>query len=481
MISFRINVSLALLCGLGVYACTKTIPGDNLGSAGQGGQNGTAEGGLGNGGTDMLGAAGAPDAGAPSAGTANGGNANAGQAGEAGQGQAGQAGTGQAGGSGEGGGAQADCGAVGQACCGASACNGSLVCLAGATCSCAKALSSDYVIRTDGKLLSESGAAQLPVLDADTGLPLANVRDVQDGELHGCATLVASGNAWCWRTASGGNSNGQLGNGTTGGTGQLYSATRVLKAANEPLADVASIATGYSYNACAVTTDGKLFCWGDLANIANNGTSLSSGYAVPITSDGSTPLSGVLAVALGRSHACAIVQGVAAKEVKCWGYDRGNIGLGGAQVQFPTKIVGAINPEQLAITSVNGIYSTTCVRDGSNVRCWGYGSNQGSVGIPTVTGRSLATPTLVESSASTGSVLDGVVDIQAASSSNGEFCALRTDHTMWCWGGHYQAYAKNYGVPNVAEVGYPGDPKYLTSDGVFHVASTPRVLNCGAL
>jgi len=353
---------------------------------------------------------------------------------------------------------------------------------------CVKALFGSYVVRTDGRLLEEgSSGSETAVLDANTGLPIANVQSVQDGTSHGCAALSAadggaSGGAWCWRTAATGNSAGQLGNGGTDTSGAVFHATQVLTAVNQPLANVASVADGPANTACAVTEDGKLYCWGDLTWTVNNGTALASGYAVPITTDGTTPLTGVIQAVVHPFYACALVTGTPANSIWCWGYNQAgrNLGTGDSNNhQYPTKVVGATNPTKIVLALFNGSYGNTCVLDGTNVRCWGPNS-LGAAGNNNTATDPVLTPTLVLPQTGTAP-LDGVVDLKPG---DDDFCALRTDSTIWCWGrasaGPSEPYASNYGVTNVVLVG-SGDPRFLTSDGLYHVGSTSRTTQCGPL
>ncbi|MEO8903846.1 MAG: hypothetical protein ABI488_16155 [Polyangiaceae bacterium] len=356
---------------------------------------------------------------------------------------------------------------------------------AGIVCSCASSLESEYVIRTDGAVLAETSNSQIAILDTTTSAPLAPVANLQGGQTHGCASLADSHTAWCWRSESAGNALGQLGNGTTD-SGPLFRATKVLKGANQPLTDVAFVATGNSNTACAVLSDTTAYCWGDVAQVLNGGTTLNSGYALRVTLDGTTPLTGVKQMVLGLAHACALVEGSAADEVWCWGYDRGNLGLGTAtgngNSQYPKKIVGLTRPSQLAIANGGPLSSTTCARDGENVRCWGSNNNQGSVGVPSSTGTFVSPPALVTTSATGAGVLDGVVEIQSGTYGNAaNFCGRRTDGTLWCWGTGYTPYASPYVVTNVVDLGWTGDPRFLTSDGLYHVGATTRELNCGQL
>ena len=350
--------------------------------------------------------------------------------------------------------------------------------------SCIKALYSTYVLRADGVLIWENNAnSPETILEASTGLPLTGILNVQEGTYHGCAA-VSGGSAECWQTnASNGNTSGQLGNGTTTATSALYRATPVLTAPSTPLTNVVAVAPGnvssVYRNACAVTSDGKLWCWGDLTWLVNKGTGLVTGSAQAITTDGTTPFTGVASAVLGSSQACALVAGPT-NSVWCWGYNGGGeLGQGDITArQYPTKVLGPTNPSKL-VTAYGYYGDTFCALDGSNVRCWG--SNTGGQGGTNTTTNPVQAPTQVVVQSGTG--LGNVVDIQGGAS---DFAVLRTDGTLWTWGAGFQNYATNYGVTNVLAIGWAGPagyngPRYLTSDGVSHNAMTNVTVDCNAM
>jgi alpha-tubulin suppressor-like RCC1 family protein len=332
----------------------------------------------------------------------------------------------------------------------------------------------------------------MPVLNANTATPLTGAVAVEEGPFtgkqgHGCAAL-SDGTVWCWRTNADGNSYGQLGNGTidTSGGNPLFRATQVLTAANTPLTGIKDLAKSYGPATCAVTNDGKLYCWGALDWLVNNGAALTSAYAQVITIDGATPFTGIVQASIGDVVACALVNGASANEVWCWGYNATySLGLGDTvNRRYPTKVPGFVNPTKVAVASANYLQhgDASCVIDGSNVRCWGY-NGDGGVGIGSTTPAYVTSPMLVKLQDGT-TPFDGAVDLVPGYSG---FCALRTGDAIWCWGSHYQLYPSNYGATNVVvtagdDAGYAMyNPRYLTSDGVYHMGTKSRTPNCGGL
>ena len=382
------------------------------------------------------------------------------------------------------------CGGLSQACCGGNTCASDLFCLAGASCSCAKTLFGRYLLRADGALLYETdpaSTAQTPVLDASTGLPLANVIDALDGANHGCALLGSDHTVWCWRTAAAGNSSGQLGSGATDTSGPVFRATQVLTAANQALTNVAALATsdaGYVSSTCAVTGDGMVYCWGDNTWLTNGGTALKAPYAVLITTDGVTAFAGVLQVGISIDHACTVVRGSAANEVWCWGSNNnGQLGTGDTtSSRNPTKVVGMSNPTKVVAFGSNEYGAATCVIDGTNLRCWGS-NDTGQLGVGSTTSPILA-PTLVTLIGGT-TALTGVVDIRGGTQNNigANACAQTNSSSVLCWGTAFQTYPTTYGVGNVVVIGSlnSGTVRLLTSDGIYHIGSTTRSPNCGLL
>ena len=332
------------------------------------------------------------------------------------------------------------------------------------------------------------------VLDDGTGLPLADVTGaVQEGSRHGCAVLGTAQTAWCWRTAADGNNDGQLGNGSIDAfnvSGPVFRATQVLTAANQPLTNVAAIADGEDQawgtsSVCAVTKDGRVYCWGTIAWLVNGGSTylpFDSSYALPITVDGTTPFAGVVEVAVAGANACAVVKGASSNEVWCWGQDfHWVLGQGNAvTIRYPTKLKGLVNPTKVVMYGM-----TACALESAGgVRCWGNNSG-GSTGTGTKKyGDDVQAPTSVVDEG--GAALGGIVDLHGGEIEGyGVFCGLTTAATLQCWGVTFAEYAIPHGEANVVAVGGTEggrtSVRYVTGDGLYHIGRYYRAPNCGLL
>ena len=133
---------------------------------------------------------------------------------------------------------------------------------------------------------------------------------------HGCGLI--SGSVSCW----GYNTFGEIGNGSAP-SATVFAPTSLssLFGAKAVASNVSSIVQDASHN-CAITVVGEVKCWGT-GSYGELGNASASGTFAPtsvVLSDGTTPLSGALAIAVGTYHSCAAVSGV----VKCWG--KGTLG-----------------------------------------------------------------------------------------------------------------------------------------------------------
>jgi alpha-tubulin suppressor-like RCC1 family protein len=186
------------------------------------------------------------------------------------------------------------------------------------------------------------------VTGAGSGAPLY----VRAGGFNTC-TVRDDGSLWC----SGNNFEGQTGNGTTVG-GHVYTPIQVI-GLDEGVID-ATVAGDF---ACAVTTGAGLKCWGKntVGQLGLGFTSANVTYPTEVTIGAP-----VVAASGGRDHACAVDSN---GSVWCWGGNAyGQLGDGTTNARSTPALVGGLTD----VTKVVAGNFATCALDGSsNVYCWG--------------------------------------------------------------------------------------------------------------
>jgi alpha-tubulin suppressor-like RCC1 family protein len=196
---------------------------------------------------------------------------------------------------------------------------------------------------------TSSSSTPVPVLGPNDGV-LADVASLDAGDFHTCAR-TSTGNVLCW----GGNSSLQAG---VAGGGNVTTAIEMVGISASQLALGAN-------HSCALLTDATVSCWG----LALDGSSMSD------TPLGVSRLSTItLALGSGSTMVCALDD---ASFVRCWG--TGMMGNGN---------VNETRPGAALVTGLNGVVALaggqghTCAlkSDGSLV-CWGSnGSYQLGIG-----------------------------------------------------------------------------------------------------
>lgn len=194
------------------------------------------------------------------------------------------------------------------------------------------------------------------------------------GSNHTCARLD-SGAAFCW----GGNSTGQLGNGT-----MINSSTPVAVLGLNGRAT--QLITGANHT-CALTSTGATQCWGNnVHGQLGNGTTTNS--TAPVTVAGLSASATTLGA--GNTHTCAFT---VAGTVECWGgNNNGQLGNG---TTANSTVPGVITGLGATVTALSSGYGHNCVLISTGAaQCWGYnlygqlgnGGNTNSLTPVTVTG-----------------------------------------------------------------------------------------------
>ena len=259
-----------------------------------------------------------------------------------------------------------------------------------------------------------------------SGIP-GRVTQVSIGAKFTCAVNSLS-NLYCW----GKNASGQLGNNSTTSTTSPESVTTLSR-------NVKSVSAGNN-STCALTLDGKVYCWGDgLNGKLGNGSTNSS--LIPIQVTGMS--SGATQISASDDHVCAIQSG----GVKCWG--NGLTGALGNGLANESYIPVAVSGLTSGVTKITSGYQQSCALKGSTTYCWGY-NQYGTIGDGTTSQRN--TPV------SLSGLATALKDINLG---HGTACGINTSNGLVCWGRNTDWQVGNNSATNDIQV-TPSAVKGLT-------------------
>jgi alpha-tubulin suppressor-like RCC1 family protein len=269
------------------------------------------------------------------------------------------------------------------------------------------------------------------VIVAGCALPApAAAGGLEVGRFHACALLSQSG-VRCW----GYGGDGALGYANTATIGDDETPAAAgpvdLGAGHTAL----TLAAGFVHT-CAVLEDHSVRCWGfpgdgrlGYGNVDAIGDNESPSATGPVNLG---PGRTAIAIAAGRAHTCAVLDGGA---VRCWGFGfDGRLGYGTTDSIGDNEapaVVGPVNlgPGRTATAIAVGDSHTCALLDNGAVRCWGF-AGFGQLGYGTTT-----TFSDTQTPDTAGPVQLGAGRTAVAISA-GSFhtCALLDDATVRCWG-----------------------------------------------
>jgi alpha-tubulin suppressor-like RCC1 family protein len=238
----------------------------------------------------------------------------------------------------------------------------------------------------------------------------SGVSAIAVGNDHACA--IQNGGAWCW----GGNNGGQLGNNSLTGSAVPVAVTNLGSGVTEISAGDHTLSS--QEHSCAIQ-NGGVWCWG--ANwdgqLGNNSTTNSP---IPVAVSGLA--SGVMALASGDSHTCALTT---AGAVWCWGNNAdGQLGDG---TTTNSSIPLAVPGMGSGVTAIAAGAFETCAIQAGSAKCWGDNAH-GQLGNNNTTNSS--------SPVAVSGLMSGVTSIAVGGSNatnDGHACAVQNGGA-WCWG-----------------------------------------------
>jgi alpha-tubulin suppressor-like RCC1 family protein len=208
------------------------------------------------------------------------------------------------------------------------------------------------------------------------------------------------------------------------------------------LSGVTAIALGRSHS-CALTSGGGVKCWGE-NEFGQLGDNTTNDTFTPVDVD----LSDVTAIALGGSHSCAITGNN--KNVKCWGLIfedlSGNATTTNASTPVFVKELSGMK-ELSGVTDIALGGSHSCAITGNkNVKCWGLNTDG-----------QLGNSTMINSSKPVSVNLSGVT-VNAIGLGDSHSCAMTSDNDVKCWGlkifnslGNFTTYDSSTPVENLSD------------------------------
>jgi alpha-tubulin suppressor-like RCC1 family protein len=233
-----------------------------------------------------------------------------------------------------------------------------------------------------------------------TGAPALAALAASD---HSACGLTSAGAAWCWGYGAAGNL----------GTG----ANTVTNPVPQPVTGglvFTGIAVGWQH-ACALSTAGAAYCWGNNGEGAV-GDGTNSYRNVPMNVAGGRTY---VAIAAGERNSCGLT---AAGAAWCWGHNTwGQVGDGTTTNRNAPAAVGG----GVAFTRIEAGDHSCALTAAGQAYCWGLG-DEGQLGDGTTANRTA--PVAVSGGLSFATIVTG----------HRHSCGLTAAGAAWCWGRNWE-------------------------------------------
>lgn len=223
---------------------------------------------------------------------------------------------------------------------------------------------------------------------------------------------------------------GENGSGNLGNNSNVDSALPVSVITSGALAGktITQVSASFSNGACALSSDGMVYCWGvNSSGELGDGTNTPSDVPVAVDQSGALAGKTVTAITSGVASRCALTSD---GKVFCWGDNSsGQLGdnNGGVDSNVPSPVTGIVATKTVTSIKCGGLFCLALTDEGL-VYSWGE-NGSGQLGNADGTNTDLDVSTGVDA---TGALSGKTVVAIAAASETGY--ALTSDGLVFSWG-----------------------------------------------